>query len=101
VRPLHHPKRDEIELVSVLSALGHPLRLQAVTVLADADECICGAIIPEVPKSTMTTHWRVLRESGVTWERPEGRKIALRLRREDLDARFPGLLDSVLKDSSV
>lgn len=101
MKALPHPKADEIELVSVLSALGHPLRLQAVKVLADADECICGEIIPEVPKSTMTTHWRVLRESGVTWERPEGRKIALRLRREDLDARFPGLLDSVLADASA
>lgn len=94
--PLHHPKRDELELVDVLSALGHPLRLRVVRTLAGVPECICGELVPEVPKSTMTTHWRVLRESGVTWERPEGRKLVLRLRREDLDARFPGLLDSVL-----
>lgn len=101
MKALPHPERDEIELVSVLSALGHPLRLKAVQVLADADERICGEIVPEVPKSTMTTHWRVLRESGVTWERPEGRKIALRLRRDDLDARFPGLLDSVLAEAGA
>lgn len=99
--PLPHPERDEIELVSVLAALGHPVRLRAVRVLATGEERICGEIVPEVAKSTMTTHWRVLRESGVTRERPEGRKIALTLRRGDLDARFPGLLDSVLAEADA
>lgn len=97
VSPAHHPKPDEIELVDVLNALGHPIRLEVVRKLAGATgECVCGEVMPTVPKSTMTGHWRVLRESGVLWERTEGRMNMLRLRREDLDARFPGLLDSIL-----
>ncbi len=51
----------------------------------------------EVAKSTMTHHWRVLRDSGVIWQRPQGRENMISLRREDLDARFPGLLDTLLK----
>lgn len=50
----------------------------------------------EVAKSTMTHHWRVLRDSGVIWQRPQGRENMISLRREDLDARFPGLLDTLL-----
>ncbi|MEU7755849.1 TetR/AcrR family transcriptional regulator C-terminal domain-containing protein [Micromonospora sp. NPDC049171] len=45
----------------------------------------------DVPASSATHHWRVLRESGVLFARRQGRVI-----RDDLDARFPGLLDAVL-----
>ncbi len=45
----------------------------------------------------MTHHWRVLRDSGVIWQRPRGTgEQDFALRREDLDARFPGLLDTLL-----
>ncbi|MFD6877764.1 MULTISPECIES: hypothetical protein [unclassified Streptomyces] len=46
--------------------------------------------------ATATFHWRVLRESGITREHKVGRYKAVELRREDLDARFPHLLDAVL-----
>ncbi|MGI5325102.1 hypothetical protein [Actinomadura nitritigenes] len=44
----------------------------------------------------MTHHWRVLRDSGVIFQEPSGRENLLTLRRDDLDARYPGLLDAVL-----
>jgi hypothetical protein len=47
----------------------------------------------------MTHHWRVLRESGIIWQQPSGRENLLSLRREDLDARYPGLLDVILAGS--
>jgi hypothetical protein len=66
--------------------------------LADGSEQSCNALRQEeVAKSTMTHHWRVLRDSGVIWQRPQGRENMISLRREDLDARFPGLLDTLLK----
>ena len=91
-----HPEREQIRLDQVLSTLGNPIRLQIVRVLADGSERSCGKIIDGMSKSTLTRHWRVLRDSGVSWQRPYGRENLLSLRREDLDARFPGLLDAVL-----
>ncbi|OPC77805.1 MULTISPECIES: ArsR/SmtB family transcription factor [Embleya] len=95
---LHHPDIDDIELVYVLAALGHPARLQIARALADGVERYCGEIMPDVPKSSMTHHWRALRESGVIRQRRAGRKLYLTLRRDELDALFPGLLDIVLTE---
>ncbi|MER5319384.1 ArsR/SmtB family transcription factor [Streptosporangium roseum] len=95
---LHHPATEEIKLVDVLAALGHPVRLEIARALAGGEERFCGEFMPDVPKSSMTHHWRALRESGVIRQRRSGRKLYLRLRRDDLEARFPGLLDIVLHD---
>ncbi|MGH3244549.1 MAG: ArsR/SmtB family transcription factor [Spirillospora sp.] len=92
-----HPDREQILLENVLSALGNPLRLRIVRVLAQGGERTCGSILDGISKSTLTHHWRVLRDSGVIWQSPSGRENLLSLRREDLDARFPGLLDTLLK----
>ncbi|HEY2451838.1 MAG TPA: helix-turn-helix transcriptional regulator [Scandinavium sp.] len=92
----NHPEREHIRLENVLFALGNALRLEIVKTLADGCELSCGALRQDVAKSTMTHHWRVLRDSGVIWQRPQGRENMISLRREDLDARFPGLLDTLL-----
>ena len=55
-----------------------------------------GTLLQGGSKSTKTHHWRVLRDSGVIWQRPYGRENLLSLRREDLDDRFPDLLDALL-----
>ncbi|WP_052849488.1 ArsR/SmtB family transcription factor [Streptomyces avicenniae] len=93
---LHHPDTDQLDLVHVLAALGHPVRLAVVRALATGEETYCGELVPDLPRSSLTHHWRALRESGVIRQRPEGRRLYLTLRRADLDARFPGLLDLVL-----
>ncbi|WP_437374881.1 ArsR/SmtB family transcription factor [Inquilinus limosus] len=91
-----HPERHQIRLENVLAALGHPMRLTVIRVLAQGGEHACGTVLQGVSKSTLTHHWRVLRDSGVIWQRPSGRENLLSLRREDLDARFPGLLDALI-----
>jgi DNA-binding transcriptional ArsR family regulator len=94
---LHHPATDEIELTDVLHALSDPLRLELVRILDDCgEERSCGTFDLPVAKSTATHHWRVLRECGVVASRTEGTRKYQRLRRADLDARFPGLLDTIL-----
>lgn len=98
---LHHPDVSEIELVDVLAALGHPVRMDIVRALSSGEERFCGEVLPGVPKSSKTHHWRALRESGVIRQRRDGRKLYLRLRRDDLDARFPGLVDLVLAGGAV
>ncbi|HEY7121218.1 MAG TPA: helix-turn-helix transcriptional regulator [Solirubrobacterales bacterium] len=99
---LHHPERNEIELPGVLHALSDPQRLEIVRTVADsAEPCPCGSIKLGVAKSTMTHHYRVLREAGLIRQHRDGTSKLTELRREDLEARFPGLLDAVLNSDSV
>ena len=94
-----HPAREELELGAVLHALSDPVRLRIVAKLAHSDgtDHTCGSFALPVTKSTCTHHFKVLREAGVIQQRPQGTTRLNRLRRADLDARFPGLLDCVLK----
>ncbi len=93
---LHHPAAEEIELPAVLHALSDPMRLRIVQILAGGGEHTCKSINLPITKSTCTHHFRVLREAGVMRQRTEGTTRMNGLRRAELDARFPGLLDSVL-----
>ena len=94
---LPHPDRDDIRIEAVLHALADPVRLQVVRELARIGGGIaCGTIDVPVTKSTLTHHLRVLREAGVTRTVPSGTARIASLRRDDLDALFPGLLDGIL-----
>ena len=86
-------------LTGVLYALSAPVRLSIVKHLAEDGGRACGTFCLPVAKSTASHHFRVLREAGVIQMRPEGTQYITSLRREDLDSRFPGLLDSVLQAS--
>ncbi|MGH2762176.1 MAG: ArsR/SmtB family transcription factor [Thermoleophilaceae bacterium] len=98
--PLAHPGRAEIELGEVLHALSDPVRLQIVAALAGGtDEQTCGSFDVPVSKSTCTHHFRVLREAGVIHQRQEGTSRLNTLREEDLEALFPGLLETVLRSA--
>jgi DNA-binding transcriptional ArsR family regulator len=93
------PAMEDVELVEVLRALGDPIRLQIVRVLAD------GRPHPksmtewgvDIQKSTMAHHFKALREAGITRTIVSGRTHTIQLRREELDARFPGLVDALLR----
>ncbi len=95
---ISHPERDEIHLEGVLHALSDPVRLCIARELAEAGgERRCGSFKHEVTKSTMTHHFKVLREAGIIRQRQEATLRLTSLRREDLDARFPGLLERILE----
>ena len=94
---LSHPAREEIELAAVLHALSDPVRLRIVAALADGDERTCKSFELPVVKSTCTHHFRVLREAGVIRQRLQRTTRLSSLRREDLEQRFPGLLEAVLR----
>jgi DNA-binding transcriptional ArsR family regulator len=83
----------------VLNALSDPIRLAIVADLAVTDDLECGTFQLPVSKSTLSHHFRVLRESGVVATTKAGTRSLNRLRRAELDASFPGLLDSVLSNS--
>lgn len=98
MRVLPHPATENLQLTEVLRALSDPVRLDIVTRLAGGEEMPCMAMASDIDvhKSTLSHHYKTLREAGVTHTTVDGRQRFIRLRRADLDARFPGLLDSVL-----
>jgi DNA-binding transcriptional ArsR family regulator len=97
-----HPLRGEIELAAVLHALSDPVRLKIVAALAGDDGGqTCSSFDVPVTKSTCTHHFRVLREAGVIHQRQEGTARLNTLRRDDLEARFPGLLGTILESASA
>jgi DNA-binding transcriptional ArsR family regulator len=98
---LTHPAADALELPAVLHALSDPVRLRIVRDLSDRGACNCGTFAVPVAKSTLSHHLRVLREAGLTFTEPAGTQRVVSLRRDDLDARFPGLLDAVLSAAPV
>ncbi len=97
MRALHHPKRDQLQLAAVLYALSDPTRLEVVRQLTQEGERACGTFELPTTKATLSHHFKVLREAGITLTRVEGVYRFISLRREDLEARFPGLLPAVLK----
>jgi DNA-binding transcriptional ArsR family regulator len=94
---LASPRREDLRIEAIFHALSDPVRLQIVRALvANEDARACGTFGLPVSKSTASHHFRVLREAGVIRQRDEGRKRMTELRRDDLDARFPGLLATVV-----
>ncbi|GAA2812508.1 ArsR family transcriptional regulator [Saccharopolyspora taberi] len=93
---LVHPARNELRFTDVTAALSDPVRLAIVARLAEAGpggELACTTFALPVSKSTQSGHFRTLREAGVIRQRDEGTRRLNQLRRDDLDDRFPGLLD--------
>lgn len=100
MRTLHHPNREDISLSAVLYALSDPIRLRVIEKLAANGEQACGNFGIAIPKPTLSHHFKVLREAGLIQIRLEGTQRINSLRRQDLDTRFPGLLDAVLQASN-
>jgi DNA-binding transcriptional ArsR family regulator len=100
---------EDMDLASVMHALADPSRLRMVAALGVTPELTCAALGEQagtgMAKSTTTHHLAVLRGAGVISTRHEGQRKLAALRREELDMRFPGLLDAVLtgldRDRSV
>ena len=85
----------------MLHALSDPARLEIARRLSAAgEEWACGRFDLGLSKATLSHHLRVLRDAGVVKTRVEGRKRLLSLRRDDLDACVPGLLEAVLNGHS-
>lgn len=95
-----HPATEDITLSGVLSALADPNRLKIVQGLIGQKEvmnCAAAAPCPDMAKSTLSNHFRVLREAGLIRTTKKGVEHQNTVREADLNARFPGLLKTILK----
>ncbi|MEV1330279.1 metalloregulator ArsR/SmtB family transcription factor [Micromonospora costi] len=98
---LEEPELREVPVTTVLAALADDVRLQIVRTLAAGDEYACGTFELGVSKATRSHHLKVLREAGLTRTRVAGTSRYVRLRRDELDKLYPGLLDAVLSRSAA
>jgi DNA-binding transcriptional ArsR family regulator len=98
---IRHPEVESLDLATIMRALGDPLRIQIVRLVDAEGEILCTEIYDQLglPASTGSYHLRQLREAGVTRARAIGPKRMTSLRREDLESRFPGLVDLVVSGS--
>lgn len=83
-------------MTAILYALSDDVRLDIARILQARGACACGEFEVDRPKSSLSHHFRVLRESGIVATQRNGTSLMNTLRRDDLDARFPGLMDAVL-----
>ena len=99
MKPLLHPDIDDVAPADVFAALADPIRLAILVALADVrevDKARCSHFVEFGSPSLLSYHFAKLREAGVTRMRIEGTSRFLSIRREDLDRRFPGLIDNVI-----
>ncbi len=96
------PNLRDVPLASVLHALSDPARLAIVRSLDEdlarsGEGLPCNCAAPEgLPRATISNHFTILRSAGIIEGHKEGTKVIHRLRRAEVDERFPGLLDAVL-----
>jgi DNA-binding transcriptional ArsR family regulator len=101
-RPISHPNIEDITVAGILHALADPHRLAIIGELLKAESGLnctqtTGKLDVTMPKSTCSQHYRILREAGLIACERKGVEMTSRVRLRELDSRFPGLLQSILK----
>lgn len=98
-----HTHPDDVSVQAALAALADPVRIALVRELAASADWSrsCGSFDVPVGKAALSHHFSVLRGAGLVEQRDEGPRRVNRLRREEFDARFPGLLSLVLREGET
>lgn len=97
MRELFHPNIDQLSLPTILHALGDPIRLNIIKNLSNTCETTCACCNINLPKSALSHHFKVLRESGLIKVRIAGKQRFLSIRYDELEERFPGLLNAIMQ----
>jgi DNA-binding transcriptional ArsR family regulator len=95
-RPFNHPSTNDITIDGLLHALADPVRRAIIIKLMSGESMSCSKACADLPPSTISFHHKVLRETGLIHSEKKGVEVINRLRKEEIDKRFPGLLASIL-----
>jgi DNA-binding transcriptional ArsR family regulator len=101
MRPLYHPSLDDISVEGILHALSDPVRAHILAKILRADGAqTCSAFLEiserPIPKSTLSQHFKALREAGLIRSERKGVELHNTTRCQELAARFGPLISSVL-----
>ncbi|MFC4123991.1 ArsR/SmtB family transcription factor [Nocardia rhizosphaerae] len=91
-----HPDIADVVIDDVLQALADPTRRRIVRMLAADGDRPCGSFGLDVAPSTLSHHFKTLRNAGLIRQFDSGRQRMNTLRLTELDTRFPGLVQSIL-----
>lgn len=101
MRPLLHPSADTLRPEAILHALSDPERAAIFAEIAGA-ECVqrCSVLANTgeriIPKSSLSQHFKVLREAGLIRSERHGVEMRNYSRCTEIDRRYPGLLQTIL-----
>jgi DNA-binding transcriptional ArsR family regulator len=101
MRPLVHPALEDVTVEGILHALSNPVRVAIFTELAGVDHArTCSNFLTvsdkSIPKSTLSQHFKVLREAGLIRSERKGVEMHNTPRYDDLHARFGPLIKAIL-----
>lgn len=101
MKPIQNASFDTIKLESVLYALSDPLRLRIVKHLIKKPSMSCTESCEgfDLPKATLSRHYDILRSSGIVFTEKDGVQYCNSVRKQELNKKFPGLLEAILKNS--
>lgn len=101
VKPLVHPALEDITVEGILHALSDPTRVQIFSQIADSGcstNCVAFNNVAgkDIPKSTLSQHFKVLREAGLVRSERVGVEMQNSSRCSEVDSRFPGLIRTIV-----
>jgi DNA-binding transcriptional ArsR family regulator len=101
MRPLFHPSIEDVTVEAILHALSDPVRVAIFTQIAGSDcsrNCSNFLNVSEktIPKSTLSLHFKALREAGLIWGERRGVEMHNISRCAEVDQRFPGLIAAIV-----
>ena len=95
-RAFVHPSPKDFSIDGVLYALADPVRRNVVAKLMGCESMSCSKACGDLSPSTISFHHKILRETGLIHSEKKGVEVINSLRKEEVDKRFPGLLNAIL-----
>jgi DNA-binding transcriptional ArsR family regulator len=101
-RAFTHPNIKDITLDGILHALADPIRRQIISKLAGCPDILksgmsCTKTCDQLSPSTISFHYRVLREAGLVRSQKKGVEVINTFRKDDIEKKYPALLESILE----
>jgi DNA-binding transcriptional ArsR family regulator len=101
MKPLVHPALEDITVEGILHALSDPTRVEIFSKIADSGcSASCSSFLrvgdKAIPKSTLSQHFKVLRDAGLVRSLRVGVEMQNSSRCTEIETRFPGLLPAIV-----
>ena len=105
MRPLIHPAIENVPVEAILHALSDPVRVAIYADIVKGCNENCSTFLTvrgrEIPKSTLSHHFKILREAGLIRSERKGVEIFNTSRFEDVERRYPGLIGTIVRAHEI